>query len=122
MEALIEAMKFQSIVPLSRQKQKVFVIHVGDTAKKRILILIEDLRRHGIGVIESLGKESLQAQLKSAAKEGALLALIVGQKELYEDSVIVRDLKNSTQESIPTARVVDVIKKSFQAMKNHDES
>ena len=120
MEALIEAMKFQSIVPLSRQKQKVFVIHVGDTAKKRILILIEDLRRHGIGVIESLGKESLQAQLKSAAKEGALLALIVGQKELYEDSVIVRDLKNSTQESIPTARVVDIIKKSFQAMKNHD--
>ena len=57
MDALIEAMKSQGITPQVRERHKVFLIHVGDMAKKRILVLIEELRKHNIGVIESLGKD-----------------------------------------------------------------
>lgn len=112
-DALIEAMKTQGIVLQTRQRQRVFLIHVGDLAKKKILILIEELRKHNIGVIESLGKDSLQSQLKAAVKDGASLALIIGQKELYEESVIVRDLRDSTQESVLLTKVVEAVKKRF---------
>ncbi len=122
MDALIEAMKSQGLTPPSRQRNKVFLIHVGDMAKKRILVLIEELRKHGISVIESLGRDSLQSQLKVASKEGATLALILGQKELFEESVIIRDLTSGTQEAVLLTKVIDAVKKYFhnQNTKNHE--
>lgn len=121
-EALVEAMKSQGIVPPARQKQKVFLVHVGDMAKKRVLLLIEELRKHGIGIIESLGRDSLQSQLKVASREGAVIALILGQKELFEESVIIRDLKTGSQEAVLLTKVVDAVKKRFQnhIAKNHE--
>jgi histidyl-tRNA synthetase len=62
-------------------------------------------------VTESLSKESLAAQLKVADREGIALALILGQKELYENSIIVRDLVNGLQEAVPLEKLADEIKK-----------
>jgi histidyl-tRNA synthetase len=72
--------------------------------------VIESLRSEGIDVAESLGKESLKAQLRLADKTGALLALIFGQKEALEDSIIIRDLQTGAQETVPLHRLAASIK------------
>jgi histidyl-tRNA synthetase len=82
-------------------------------AKKRSLNLIETLREARIGVTESLGKESLGAQLRSADKAGAPLALIFGQKEAYEESIIIRDMKTGAQEMVPLVKLADMIKRKL---------
>jgi histidyl-tRNA synthetase len=110
-ERLIAVMKARNIVPTQRREKKVFVAHAGELAKKKVFALVRQLREQGIYVSESLAKESLAAQLKVAGKENLPLALILGQKEIYEDSIILRDLKNGTQESISLARLVAEIKK-----------
>jgi histidyl-tRNA synthetase len=46
-----------------------------------------------------------------ADKEGISLALILGQKEIYEDSIIVRDLVNGLQEAVPLEKLAEEIKK-----------
>ena len=110
-ERLIHVMKAQEVKLPQKTPKKVFLIHVGELAKRKSVKIIEDLRTAGISVMEMLGRESLRAQLKSADKEGIDLALIFGQKEIFEESIIVRNLKSSLQETIPLARLIEEIKK-----------
>jgi histidyl-tRNA synthetase len=113
-ERLIYVMRAQEVKLAPRGVRKVFLIHVGDLAKKRSLKIIEDLRVAGISVSESLGRESLKAQLKTADKEGMQLALILGQKECFEGSIIIRDLRKSLQENVQLATLVPEIKKRLR--------
>jgi len=110
-ERLIAVMKAQEVKLPTRQPKKVFLIHVGELAKRKSVKIIEDLRQAGISVMEALGRESLRAQLKSADKEGIELALIFGQKEIFEESIIVRNLKSSLQETVQLSKIVEEIKK-----------
>jgi histidyl-tRNA synthetase len=113
-ERLISVMKVQEIKLPARGGKKVFMIHVGELAKKKSLGIIEDLRKAGISVAESLGKEALKSQLKTADQEGAELALIFGQREIFEESIIIRDLKKSLQENVPLRKLVEEVKKRLK--------
>ena len=113
-ERLIGVMKAQEIALPQKKEKRVFVIHVGDRAKKKVLAVIEALREAGIPVSEALSRESLSAQLKMANKEGLKVAVILGQKEVFEESIIVRDLEGSTQESVPMKKMVEEIKKKLK--------
>lgn len=110
-ERLIAVMKGKEIALPVRMQKRVFLAHAGDLAKKKAFGLLKQLRAQGICVSESLAKESLAAQLKTADKEGIGLALILGQKEIYEKSIIVRDLKTGLQEAISQEKLVEEIKK-----------
>ncbi len=110
-ERLIAVMKARGIVPQARPPKRVFLAHAGALAKKKAFALLAALRAAGITVSESLAKESLGAQLKVADKEGIGIAVILGQKEIYEESVIIRDLRTGLQEAIPQAKLVDEIRK-----------
>jgi len=113
-ERLMDVMKAKEIAVPSRPQKRVFLAHAGTMAKKNAFVLREKLLASGIGVAEALSKESLGAQLKTADKEGLSLALILGQKEIYEKSVIVRDLAAGTQESVLIEKVADEIKKRLK--------
>ncbi len=112
-ERIIDVLHTRNILPSSRPKEKVFLIHIGDLAKRKSLCLIETLRHAHINVIESLGKESLAAQLRAADKADAPLALIFGQKEAYEESIIIRDMKTGAQEMVPLTKLPEMIKRKL---------
>lgn len=113
-ERLILVMKAQEVKLPAKSQKKAFVIYIGDLAKRKSLKLIEDLRVAGLPVAEAFGKESLKSQLKVADREGYPLALILGQKEIYEESIIVRNLKTSVQETIPMRKAIEEIKKRLR--------
>ena len=87
---------------------------MGELAKKKSLNIIEELRQAGISVAEALGKESVKAQLKVADKQGCLMAIIFGQKEIFEESVILRDLRTGLQETVILAKMVSEIQKRLK--------
>ena len=103
----------QGIVTHVKEKKKVFFINIGDLAKKKGLGLIEQLRRAGVHVEESLGKDSLKGQLGTADKRGAEIALIFGQMEAFEESIIIRDLKTGAQETVLLIKMVESVKKKI---------
>lgn len=113
-ERLIAVMKARDVKLAAKTPKRVFVAHAGESAKKKSLKLIRDLEKAGIPVSESLSKESLKAQLKSADKEGSAIALILGQKEIYESSVILRGMRTGLQESVALDRIVEEIKKRLR--------
>lgn len=110
-ERIIEVMKQQEISPDLKTKSRAFFIAVGDQAEKSGLVLVENMRRAGIAVSESLGKKSLKAQLKAADKKGISLVLILGQKEVFEETIIIRDMVSGAQEAILLSKLIEEIKK-----------
>jgi len=110
-ERLIAVLRAKEIAFNGRSGKRVFLAHAGDLAKKKAFAILKDLRGRGFLVTESLAKESLAAQLKVADKEGIALALILGQKEIYENTIIIRDLVNGLQEAVPMEKLGEEIKK-----------
>ncbi len=94
-----------------RGRKEVYLVHVGQLAKKRSLSLLEEFRAGGLKVLSNLGKTSLSAQLEAANKAEAPLALILGQKEVFEESIIIRDMKSGAQETVPLEKAVREVKK-----------
>jgi len=114
-ERVIEVMKARDIKLPSRPRNKIFLVHIGELAKRKMLFLIEEFREANIPVIESLGRESLKSQLRIADKAGSALALIFGQKEAFEESIIIRDLETGAQETVPITKVIDAVKKRLNS-------
>ena len=112
-ENVIIAMQEQAGLRM-RNKPKVFFIAVGDQAKKASVRHMSLLRSNGVVVIEMLGKKSLKTQLKFAEKTKAPITLLLGQREVFEESLIMRDMETGAQETIMAAEVVDRVKKKFK--------
>lgn len=114
LERLVDVLKMLDLVRPSPLTPQLFLIHIGDLAKKKSLSIIELLRREGIDVGESLGKESLKSQLRAADKSRAHYALIFGQKEALEEGIIIRDLQTGAQETVPLTHVVHELRRRLK--------
>jgi histidyl-tRNA synthetase len=113
-DRIMEVLKNKGAVPAGKTKGKVYLIHVGEVSKKKSLSLVEEFRRAGIPLVNELGKESLSSQMELAAKNNAPLTLIFGQKESYEDSIIIRDMESGVQEVVPLGKVIEEVKKRLR--------
>ena len=68
------------------------------------------LGREGIRIDMDFSDKSLKSQMKRADRSGARHVLIVGEKELEQQAVIVRDMNTSAQQQIPIADLTEKIK------------
>lgn len=110
MDRIVERPWCKNLTPRIMKKPKVYFIQVGFEAKLKSLNVIEILRKAHIPIIQSLSKDSLGAQLAVAEKSGAPYALIFGQKEAMEKSVIVRHMENRSQETVKLDALCDYVK------------
>lgn len=78
----------------------VYVVQLGFGPKVKSLILIDELRRNGINVLQNLASDSLSAQLRDAEKKGVKYVVIIGQKEFVENTVILRDMVGRNQDIV----------------------
>ncbi len=80
----------------------VYIIQLGFGPKVRSLMIIDELRKAGIPVMQDLANDSLSAQLRDAEAKGVKHVIIIGQKEFVEGTVILRDMDARKQEPITT--------------------
>lgn len=92
----------------------VYVIQLGFGPKIRSLMLIDTLRQAGIPVIHNLASDSLSTQLRDAEARGVRYALIIGQKEFIENTIILRDLNIRNQEFVDQPTLIKRLKKQGQ--------
>jgi len=96
-----------------KDRKGLFFAQLGEQASKRALYLIETLRRDGITVYHNLGKSSLKAQMELAHKHGVTHTLILGQKEVLDNTVLLRDMDSGIQEVIDQNKLKQTLKKMF---------
>lgn len=110
-ERIILKLKEKQIPPRPTPTPEVFIAQLGDPARRKMLKLFEQLRIQGIRVAEAMTKDGIKQQLEVANKLGAHYTLIVGQKEMMDDTALIRDMENGIQEVVPFAKVESEIKK-----------
>ncbi len=110
-ERVIQLIKDQKLKISEPSPIFVFVVQLGDEAKKKSVKLIYQLRKAGIGAESSLGRESIKSQMKTAAKLGISTTLIIGQKEVLDDTVIIKDMNSGVQETVNFNEIIDELKK-----------
>lgn len=102
--------------PLDRQehtqkKGGIFFAQLGEQARKRSLLLLEELRRSGLEVRHNLAKSSLKAQLELANKFGSTHTLIVGQKEVQDGTIIIRNMESGIQEVVDQKKITQAVQR-----------
>ena len=89
-----------------------FIVQLGFGPKLRSLMILEELRRAHIPIYQSLASDSLSGQLESARSKNVPFTIILGQKEYVDNSVIVRSMFTSSQESVPVSNLVSYLKRA----------
>ena len=100
-ERIIINLKKQGVSVPPLPSPQVFLAHIGEEAKDEATKLTARLRQAGIGVIEALGNKSLKAQLRQANKLGIEHAVIIGEQEIKDGTVILRDMTTAQQKTVP---------------------
>jgi histidyl-tRNA synthetase len=106
MERVIYHMKEAGVEAPQKDQVDIFVAQLGPDAKKKCLRLIENLREHGVHTIGALGEASLKSQMRLADKFQAKFTLLMGQLEVKEKTIILRDMAAGKQQSIPFAEAI----------------
>jgi len=112
-ERIIDLMKAKKVRPTKTKKPKIFLAQLGKKAKRESLRLIEEFRAAKIPVGITLDKDSLKAQLKVADKLGVKYSLILGQKEVLEGKILIRDMKTGKQRVVGIKKIVREMKKKI---------
>jgi len=101
---------YKKLAPRILKKSKMYFIQLGSEAKLKSLNVIEILRKAHIPITQSLSKDSLGSQLSIAEKLNIPYALIFGVKEALDNSVIVRDMSNRSQETVKLNKLLEYLK------------
>ncbi|MBI2057540.1 MAG: histidine--tRNA ligase [Candidatus Yanofskybacteria bacterium] len=115
-ERIILAMKNLGLkVPETKSQPKIFLAQLGDFAKRKSLVLFEELRKAGINASTSLGRDSIKAQLRIANRLKVKFSVIIGHKEAIDKTAILREMDSGIQEIIPMEGIIEAVKKRLKS-------
>ncbi|NQU84091.1 MAG: histidine--tRNA ligase [Parcubacteria group bacterium] len=104
-ERTIARIKEANIQVEDDAKVNIFLACLGEYAKRKSLGLFEDLRREGFRAATNFSKEKLKDQLELANKLKVKFTLILGQKEVLDETIIIRDMETGVQEVIDYKKI-----------------
>ncbi|MFC1662646.1 histidine--tRNA ligase [Patescibacteria group bacterium] len=124
-ERIISQLHKNNVVIPKADQADVFLTQLGDKGRKKSLKLFEDMRRAGINVSESLSKDSIKSQLEIANNLACKFSIILGQKEIMDETILIRDMENGIQEVVDFAKAIPEIKKRLDkyqssSISNHE--
>lgn len=109
-DRIVESPWYKKLSPRILKKPKIYFIQLGGEAKLKSLNIIETLRKAHIPILQSISKDSLGSQLSIAEKLAIPYAIIFGVKEALENSVIVRDMSNRSQNTVKLNKLLEYLK------------
>jgi len=100
------ACRAEGLAPWSAARCEVFGVPLGDAARRRLVALAGALRRAGVRVDLAYGGRGLKGAMKAADRSGARYTLVLGERDLAEGAVGVKDMVSGEQRAVPLADVV----------------
>ncbi len=111
MDRIVESEWFGNLKPRIMKDPQAYFIQVGIEAKLKSLNIMEILRKAKFPVVQSISKDKLSAQLGHAEKLGLKYVMIFGQREALDNTVIVRNMENRSQDTVKITDLKEYIKK-----------
>ena len=101
MERMVLNLKRQEVPVPEEPSVRAVVAYLGDEAKMTAISLASELRSNGIGAILAPAGRSLRSQMRYANSLGIPYTLILGEDEMKNGSVILRDMAQGEQREVP---------------------
>ena len=98
----------------SDSRVDVYGIALGAAAKRRMTGIINDLRKAGIAADMSFGDRGLKGAMKGADRAGARFALVLGDQELENGTVAVKDLAAHEQRDVELSQLVAILARDLE--------
>lgn len=95
------------------EEDLIFVAQLGEQAKVKALLLFEDLRQSGFNVRQSFSVDGLKLQLEEANRLKATITLIMGKKEVMDETILIRDMDSGVQEAVAQKKVKEKLNKKI---------
>jgi histidyl-tRNA synthetase len=115
-ERTIRELRRQGIVPPEEPRTHVFVVYLGKTPeyKDAAVSITAQLRQAGIKAEMSYGDRSGKAQMRQSNNSGATYAILIGEEELVNDTVSIKNLfaeeNERKQEQIRREQIIDYLR------------
>ncbi|MFH1354048.1 MAG: histidine--tRNA ligase [bacterium] len=106
-ERIIERLENEGIELTTTDAPHVFVAQLGEAAKLAALKIMRNLQESQINFAESIDREGMEHQLKLASRLGVKWVIIIGQKEVLDKSVILRNMASGMQEVVAQEDLVE---------------
>jgi histidyl-tRNA synthetase len=104
------ALQTQNAALITQEEKRAVVIPITETVKTEALKIAQYLRNEGVSAeFEIMGRKMGKA-LEDANKRKIDYAIIVGERELKENTVVLKDLKKREQATIPITSLLEKIK------------
>ncbi len=105
------ALEAEGIVPAGAQARcDVYAVPLGEDATREMMVLTHTLRGAGVRVDMAYGGRGLKGAMKAADKSGARLALVLGERDLEQRTVGVKDLNTGEQTPVQLDAVVEEVR------------
>ncbi|OGS21340.1 MAG: histidine--tRNA ligase [Elusimicrobia bacterium RIFOXYA2_FULL_39_19] len=87
------------------------IVQQNDTVIKHSYLLLKNLLSQNIPVQGPFPDKSFKAQMRMANSLGVKYTLILGEDELKENTVALKDMENKIQEKVPVVQLIEKLKK-----------
>lgn len=111
-ERTVSGLKTEGIVPPALPEPAVFISHFGGPTKLAAISLTYQLRAGGIGtrIAFARGKRSMKSQMREANKFPIKYTIIIGEDELEQGQLAIRNMESSEQELVAIAEISSWLK------------
>jgi histidyl-tRNA synthetase len=107
LERVLLALEKQELLPAMDKQTDAFVVALGEAAQGPAFQLLTRLRQAGLKAGMDYAGRSMKAQMKQANKAGARFALIIGEDEVKESCVQLKDMEKSEQQKVSFDNIID---------------
>jgi len=92
-------------IEVPKRTLKAYIIPIGQTTRLKALEILRELRSNGISADMDLMGRNISKALAYANSIGAEKAILVGEKDLADGSLTIRNMKTGDQEKIPISGI-----------------
>ena len=109
-ERMVLNLKKQNIDVPELHRLQIFIAHFGGETELEAIKLVAALRREGISAVLATGKRSLKAQLRQANGLSIEKVAIIGEDEVRNKTVMLRNMITSEQQAVAPDQIATLIK------------
>lgn len=104
------ALRAEDVASQTPAGAQVFAVPLGEDARRALFAAVTELRREGVAADFAYGGKGMKNAMKSANRSGARFALVLGDRDLAEGVVQLKDLESGEQSPVPLERVVAAVR------------
>jgi len=111
--AMMKLKEKNSFAVYPDEEELIYVAQIGEQAKTKALLLFEDLRSSGFNVRQSFSVDSLRSQIEEAGRLKAKITLVLGKKEVMDETILMRDMESGVQEIVAQKKIKEKLNKKI---------